>query len=72
MKAIIIQDSDAANLLDLIKLETFSDPVMWQHADAWNALPENLRKHMMDAMHRKFHHIVCRWLQEQGASCVRS
>lgn len=71
MKAIIIQDSDAANLLDLIKLEKFSDPNMWQHNDDWNSLPSALRQHMLDHMHSKFHYIVCRWLQEQGASCVR-
>lgn len=71
MKAIIIQDSDAANLLDLLKLEKFSDPQMWKHNDVWNAMPEQLRKEMLDNMHRKFHYIVCRWLQEQGASCVR-
>jgi len=71
MKAIIIQDSDAANLLDLLALEKFSDPQMWQHNDAWNNLPENTRNAMLSHLHRKFHYIVCRWLQEQGASCVR-
>ncbi len=71
MRAIIIQDEDASNLLDLLKLEVFSDPQMWQHNDQWAALPESLRKHMMDQMHRKFHYIVCRWLQEQGARVNR-
>ena len=71
MKAIIIQDSDAANLLDLLKLEKFSDPQMWQHNDAWNVIPAQERQVMLDNLHRKFHYIVCRWLQEQGASCVR-
>ena len=71
MKAIIIQDADAANLLDLLKLEKFSDPQMWQNNDAWHAIPKQSRDQMLDDLHRKFHYIVCRWLQEQGASCVR-
>jgi len=71
MKAIIIQDSDACNLLDLLKLEKFSDPQMWQHNETWHAIPEQQRKEMLDNLHRKFHYMVCRWLQEQGASCVR-
>ena len=71
MRAIIIQDADAANLLDLLKLEKFSDPQMWGDNDAWNAIPEQARDAMLCNMHRKFHFIVCRWLQEQGASCVR-
>lgn len=71
MKAIIIQESDAANLLDLLKLEKFNTTQMWQHNDVWNAMPERLKQEMLDSLHRKFHYIVCRWLQEQGASCVR-
>ena len=71
MKAIIIQESDAANLLDLLKLEQFSDPQMWEHADAWHSIPNTTREQMLNHVHRKFHYIVTRWLQEQGASCVR-
>lgn len=71
MKAIIIQESDASNLLDLLKLEKFTDPQMWQCNDQWNALSIDTRTAMLDSLHRKFHYIVCRWLQEQGASCVR-
>ena len=71
MRAIIIQDSDAANLLDLLQLEKFSDPQMWSHNDTWRSLPESTRKDMANTLHKKFHYIVCRWLQEQGASCVR-
>lgn len=73
MKAIIIQEADAANLLDLLKLEKFSDPAMFgaEKGEAWQRLPESIRTGLMDAVHRKFHYIVCRWLQEQGASCVR-
>lgn len=74
MRAVIIQDSDASNLLDLIKLEKFSDPVLFQsgHMDAWHGLPESIRGCILDTVHRKFHYIVCRWLQEQGANVVRN
>jgi len=71
MKAIIIQDADAANLLDLLKLEKFSDPQMWQHNVTWKSLPDATRAAMLETLHHQFHCIVCRWLQEQGASCVR-
>ena len=71
MQAIIIQDADAANLLDLLKLEKFSDPQMWANNDTWHAIPKHTRDAMLGDMHRKFHFVVCRWLQEQGASCVR-
>ena len=71
MKAIIIQDSDASNLLDLLKLETFSDPQMLANIDVWEAIPKNQQQFILNSIHRKFHYIVCRWLQEQGASCAR-
>ena len=71
MRAIIIQESDAANLLDLLKLEKFGDPQMWQNHAVWQAIPKQTREALLSDMHHKFHFIVCRWLQEQGASCVR-
>lgn len=59
MKAIIIQDHDASNLLDLLELSRFEqDQQKYGEFD-------------LDKVHRKFHFIVCRWLQEQGASVVR-
>ena len=71
MKAIIIQDTDAANLLDLLKLEQFNEPQMWSNSATWHSLPPLTRQQMIGDMHQKFHYIVTRWLQEQGASCVR-
>lgn len=73
MKAIIIQDADASNLLDLLKLEKFEGPAMYNSSgiEAWNSLPETTRDYLLGQMHRKFHYIVCRWLQEQGATCIR-
>ena len=46
MKAIIIQDSDACNLLDLLKLETFGEPEQWSNSEAWHALPKHVRDEM--------------------------
>ena len=57
MRAIIIQDHDAANLLDLLKLEKFSDPQMWQHNDAWQSIPESTRREMLANLHQKFHYV---------------
>ena len=71
MRVIIIQDSDAANLLDLLELEKFKDPQMLVNNDTWHAIPENTRDQMLSDLHRKFHYIVCRWLEEQGARVVR-
>lgn len=73
MKAIIIQDADAANLLDLLKLQKFSDaPVHFEgdngHLQSLSSA-EQLR--LLDALHRRFHYVVCRWLQEQGATVTR-
>ena len=61
MKAIIIEDSDACNLLDLLKLEKF------KQADGKDITADT----ELAQMHSKFHYIVCRWLQEQGCSVVR-
>lgn len=71
MRAIIIQDADASNLLDLLKLEKFEDVQQWTNNDAWHSLPERVRNELANKLHRHFHYVVCRWLQEQGASVVR-
>lgn len=68
MKAIIIQDHDAANLLDMLKLENFQMPQTASVNDAESRLAVEAISH---AVHRRFHYIVCRWLQEQGANVVR-
>jgi hypothetical protein len=62
MKAIIISDMDARALLDKLKLKSLcSDNIL-------RADPS--RPATMDEMHRAFHYVVTRWLQEQGADCV--
>ena len=71
MRAIIIQDSDAANHLDLLKLEKFSDPQQWTNNDLWKSIPQDVRNQMANELHKKFHYIVYRWLREQGADCGR-
>lgn len=60
MKAIIISDADARALLDKLEL---------------TALRNNGHNVRLDTctpaeMHRVFHYVVCRWLQEQGADVV--
>jgi phage tail sheath gpL-like len=71
MKAIIIDEKDACALLDQLKLAKFEDAGTRVIARVENISPEMLRSQLLDEMHRHFHYVVCRWLQEQGASCVR-
>lgn len=59
MRAIIIDDADARALLDQLKLTALQNA-------------HHLRLNMtIDDMHRTFHYVVTRWLQEQGADVVR-
>ncbi len=60
MKAIIISDSDAKALLDKLKLTSLEENrhIMRENLDK----PATLRD-----VHRTYHYIICRWLQEQGA-----
>lgn len=75
MKAIIIQDHDAANLLDSLKLEQLSDkhPFTSREGALHQLTPDERRyqQQITEDMHRRFHYIVTRWLQEQGASVNR-
>jgi hypothetical protein len=59
MRAIIIQDTDARALLDKLELAKLKELY------AQRAAPPTL-----DDMHRTFHYVVTRWLQEHGADCV--
>ena len=60
MRAIIIDDKDAKALLKLLELSEFQQ-IKERHQD-WPLIQE---------VHRKFHYVVCCWLQEQGADPVR-
>lgn len=64
MRAIIIDEKDVQALLNELKLEKMSGGTGRRWGD-----PNN--PPTVDEMHRAFHYIVVRWLQEQGASCVR-
>lgn len=62
MKAIIIDDTDARALLDKLQLVALRrDNVI--RADP--TIPPSI-----DDVHRAFHYVVTRWLQEQGADVV--
>jgi hypothetical protein len=59
MRVIIIEDKDAKVLLQQLEFQSMYEKDL-------------LRRKISDAtdiskMHRKFHYIVCKWLQEQGA-----
>lgn len=72
MRAIIIQDHDARALLDKLKLESFTEPVIFstRTREMLEELPETVRRDILDQFHRKFHYIVTVWLQEQGCQIV--
>jgi len=63
MRAIIITDADARALLNSLELENLRGSGHIQRMD-----PE--RPPDMNAIHRTFHYVVCRWLQEQGADVI--
>lgn len=60
MKAIIIEDKDAKALLAELELEKFKGSPSWSLESSVS--PEK--------MHRRFHYIVVKWFQEQGADFV--
>lgn len=63
MRAIIIDDKDARDLIEKLELRRLQ-------ADFHNAFdPE--RKVDIDTVHRAFHYVVVRWLQDQGANTIR-
>jgi hypothetical protein len=74
MRAIIIDDKDARALLDSLKLASFEKSAggygVEQH-EAWSSLPEGLRNTIIEGLHRRFHYVVCRWLQDQGCNVTK-
>lgn len=60
MKAIIIQDTDARALLDKLELTAMRG--------AGHMRDDPGRPATASEMHRAFHYVVMRWLQEQGAT----
>lgn len=69
MKAIVIQDADSKALVDALELEKFKATESDMLGPP-NATPEN-RRAIADSMHRRFHYVVVRWLQERGADLRR-
>jgi len=68
MRAIIINDNDARSLLDQLKLEFFSFNLSGAIVDRVSAADvEQVKRDV----HGRFHYVVTRWLQEQGASIIR-
>jgi hypothetical protein len=62
MKAIIISDMDARALLHSLELVSLRRD---------NFLRDDpTRPPTVNDMHRTFHYVVTKWLQEQGADCV--
>lgn len=58
MRAIIIQEKDCKALLDSLELEKHNDFAVKRKPDEpWTA----------EEMHRRFHFVVVKWLQEQGS-----
>jgi hypothetical protein len=63
VKAIIISDTEARALLEQLELKKLQE---CGHYRGSTSHPE-----AVEEAHRMFHYVVCRWLQEMGASTVR-
>jgi hypothetical protein len=68
MRAIIIDDKDARALLEQLKLESLQGSHGVRSAED---VPAHAREALVAEVHRVFHYVVCRWLQDQGANVVR-
>lgn len=66
MRAIIIDDKDARALLDQLKLEA-----MQRENFGFSFRDGTTDSEKLDTIHRAFHYVVCRWLQDQGCNVVR-
>jgi len=62
MRAIIINDADARSLLNQLELA-----MLRNDRPGWT---DPYKPPSVEDMHRVFHFIVTRWLQEQGADVV--
>lgn len=77
MKAIIIQDHDARALLDQLKLESMRKTTVVipgatpEQFDEFNRRFDLWINQYRSDCHGRFHLVVTRWLQEQGANVVR-
>ncbi len=62
MRVIIIEDKDAKALLDQLKLAQLDKSLMRSDAN----------KATIDCIHRGFHYVVTKWLQDQGCDVTSS
>ncbi len=68
MKAIIIQDSDARDLLTQLELAKYKPMIF---ASNFGGLSDTEKEILLEDVHHHFHFYVTRWLQEQGAQITR-
>lgn len=59
MRAIIIDDKDAINLLEQLQLKKY---------EVKDRIPDNAT---VEDVHRWFHYVVVNWLHDQGAKITR-
>ncbi len=69
MRAIIIDDKDARALLERLELASLQN--YGCRTSEIHGISEAARKAFLEEVHRRFHYVVCSWLQEQGANTVR-
>ena len=62
MKAVILKDEDAVSLLEQLELTNLRK----------KEYAPNESKAVADSMHRSFHFVVTRWLQEHGFNTLRN
>lgn len=61
MKAIIIEEKDAKSLLNMLEFAKYRD------IDPYTPRDEQT----VHDVHRHFHYVVTKWLQEQGCDAIR-
>jgi hypothetical protein len=73
VRAIIIDDAAARALLDQLTLEKFqaTDNTLHSIEVAIHRGEKINPQWVVSEVHRHFHYVVTRWLQEQGAQVVR-
>jgi hypothetical protein len=75
MRAIIIDDKDSRALIQSLELASLEQDLGSSGTydnEVWNNLPPHVRDGLIRVLHRRFHLVVWRWLQEQGCDCHRS
>lgn len=63
MRAIIIDDKDARSLLQELELRRLQERNFGLNQECKDLSPDEV----LAKVHKVFHYVVCKWLQEQGA-----